>query len=177
MSPKRLNLADLGAGMPGLTPASGAVMAESAAVCLEDRFHRSGVVLRFLGIHSGERELVWPSVDEQQRRTYRDMHEATERGAYGLAILTMKEVTGLVVLERSRKGPGFDYWLGEVDDDKLFSNKVRLEVSGILNGSSADIAARARQKLNQIRPSDHLAPGFVVIVEFSQPISHVEARR
>jgi len=37
------------------------------------------------------------------------------------------------VIERSRKGTGFDYWLGSADEvgELPFQNKVRLEVSGI----------------------------------------------
>jgi len=80
-----------------------------------------------------------------------------------------------VVVERSKKGPGFDYWLGDGDDDLLFSGKARLEVSGILSGSANKISARFRQKKQQIKPSDHLAPAYVAVVEFGNPTAHVEA--
>lgn len=58
-----------------------------------------------------------------------------------------KELTSLVVVERSKKGPGFDYWLGQSDDDDLFANKARLEVSGILAGNDSDIKGRTMQKV------------------------------
>jgi hypothetical protein len=124
---KRINFASLGQGMPGLTPANGTTLAEAAAVCLEDRDHRTGVQLRLAGMKKDTFMLEWSAVDEQQKRCYKDMQEATERGACGVAILMVKELTGHVVVERSRKGPGFDYWLGE-DDDLLFTGKARLEV-------------------------------------------------
>jgi hypothetical protein len=66
-------------------------------------------------------------------------------------------------VERSAKGLGFDYWLGnegeDDDSDELFARKARLEVSGIFSGSRSQVQARVRQKREQVRPSDHLAPG------------------
>lgn len=162
--------------MPGLTPAAGNVLGESAAVCLEHNHHRSGATLEIGPGTSRSYRLDWPTVDDRQRRCYNDLQEATERGAYGIAILVCKEITGLVVVERSRKGTGFDYWLGKQDDDNMFSNKARLEVSGILAGTPADIRARLKQKKRQIGPTDNLAPGYVAIVEFGQPAAHLEKK-
>jgi hypothetical protein len=80
----------------------------------------------------------------------------------------------MVVVERSVKGLGFDYWLGDKDDDELFAGKARLEVSGILSGSRSQAQARVRQKREQMKPSDRLAPGYVAVVEFGTPIACVE---
>jgi hypothetical protein len=118
--------------------------------------------------------MEWPSVDDQARRCYNDFQEATERGAYGIAILIVYDLTGMVVVERSKKGPGFDYWLGHEDDDLLFAGKARLEVSGILSGSRSQVQAWVRQKKDQVKPSYHLAPGYVAVVEFGTPIACVE---
>jgi hypothetical protein len=121
--------------------------------------------------------MEWPAVDDQARRSHNDLQEATERGAYGIAILIVCDRTGMIVVERSAKGLGFDYWLGdegEEDDDELFAKKVRLEVSGILSGSRSQAQARVRQKREQVKPSDHLAPGYVAVVEFGTPIACVE---
>jgi hypothetical protein len=177
MGYKTIDLASLGLGngMPGLTTACGTMLAESAAVCLENRDHQSGVQLHVSGMKTDVFGLQWPEVDEQQRRCYADLQEATERGAYGVAILVVKELTGKLVVERSMKGPGFDYWIGDGDDDLLFSGKARLEVSGILAGTRGQIAGRARQKKDQIKSSAHLAPGYIAVIEFGSPIAHVEA--
>jgi hypothetical protein len=130
-------------------------------------FHLTGVkVEQFL--------MEWPPVDDQARRCHNDLQEATERGAYGIAMLIVCDLTGMVVVERSKKGPGFDYWLGDDDDDLLFAGKARLEVSGVLLGSRPQIQARVRQKKEQIKPSDHLAPGYVAVVEFGTPVVCVE---
>ncbi len=82
--------------------------------------------------------------------------------------------TGQVVVERSRKGTGFDYWFGERDDDDLFQNKIRFECSGILNGDEAVISARVRQKLDQVSASRVTkTPAYVSVVEFSEPRARV----
>jgi hypothetical protein len=169
------NLTALAEGtMPWLSSACGAQLAEAAAVCLENREHKSGVTFRLTGMKVHQFLMEWPIVDDQARRSHRDLQEATERGAYGIAILIVCDLTGMVVVERSKKGPGFDYWLGDDDDAELFVGKARLEVSGILVGSNAVVQRRVRQKKEQIKPSDHLAPGYVAVVEFGTPIACVE---
>jgi len=161
--------------MPGLTSACGTMLAQSAAVCLEERDHKNGVQLQVEGMKSDAFQLEWPAVNGQQERTYNDLQEATENGACCIAILLLRELTGKVVIERSRKGLGFDYWLGDGDDDQLFSGKARLEVSGILSGTAGQITSRVKQKRDQIKPSAHLAPGYVAVVEFGNPFAQVEA--
>src|ERR1035438_522994 len=47
----------------------------------------------------------------------------------------------MVVVLRSRKGTGFDYWLGK-GGDAAFAAKARLEVSGILDGGEYEEALR-----------------------------------
>jgi hypothetical protein len=171
---KFIDLSSLADGMPGLTEACGKSLAEAAAVCLQDRDHKPGVSLMLTGLKNQAHALIWGAVTDQQRRCYNDLYEATELGASGVAILVVKELTGLVVVERSKKGPGFDYWLGDSDDDELFAGKARLEVSGILSGSKSAIGSRIKQKNEQIRRSAKLAPGYVAIVEFSKPTAHLE---
>jgi hypothetical protein len=156
--------------MPGLNRTCGTLLAEAAAVCLENREHRTGVTLHLTGVQARQLPMDWPAVNDQARRSHNDLTEATERGACGIAILVVCDLTGMVVVERSKKGPGFDYWLGEEDDDELFQRKARLEASGLLAGSRSQLQARVRQKREQVRPSDHLAPGYVAVVEFGTPI-------
>ncbi len=94
-----------------------------------------------------------------------------------MAILMIKEATGQVVIERSKKGMGFDYWISDSDNDLdalPFEGAARLEVSGILQGTKGQIDSRMKQKKNQIKPTDHLAPGFVAVVEFGSPVACVE---
>ena len=107
------DLSGLGAGAPGMTTACGTCLAEAAAVCLESQFHSPGVSLRIRGSFNNAYRLVWATPTIQQRRTYADPLYATEHGACGVAILITQKLTGKVVVERSRRGTGFDYWLGD----------------------------------------------------------------
>jgi hypothetical protein len=176
--PRKIHLSALSEGMPGLTRACGTVLAEAAAVCLEDRKHQAGVGLHLTGMGTGQFPIEWNTVDDQCRASHNDLQEATERGACGVAILVVCDLTGKVVVERSKKGPGFDYWLGDddsEDDNLLFAGKGRLEISGILEGSRSTVQSRVREKKEQIKPSSSLGPGYVAVVEFSAPLVCVEA--
>jgi hypothetical protein len=110
----------------------------------------------------------------QMQSSWADIQEATEYGAAGLAILLVCPLVGLTVVQRSAKGTGVDYWLGEQEDDYPFTNKARLEVSGILSGTASDRARRMREKQLQTASSHHSqVPAYIVIVEFSEPIVEI----
>ena len=114
----------------------------------------------------------WMSPHEDAARSWSDHPVAVEFGAYGVAFLLIRELTEFTVIERARKGHGFDYWLGH--DDELFQRKARLEVSGMSSGSDQDIHARTKEKLNQTKPSDESGlAAYIVVVEFRHPISMV----
>jgi len=84
------------------------------------------------------------------------------------------EISDLTVVERSKKGAGFDYWLGEKNDGgPLFQGKARLEVSGIRTGSESAVESRVKQKLRQTQPSDGTLPAIIIVVEFGSPQSVV----
>jgi hypothetical protein len=87
----RLNLAALAEGtMPGLNRTCGTLLAEAAAVCLENREHRTGVTLHLTGAQARQFPMDWPAVDDQARRSHNDLQEATERGACAIAILVFR---------------------------------------------------------------------------------------
>lgn len=164
-----IDLAQLGEGMPGLTPALGGVQAEAASVCLERTGHGTIASLSVAGVWSAKFELAIVEVNNSVRRAYLDLQEATEWGATGVAILLARMLTGDVVVARSWIGTGFDYWLGR-DINGLFQRTFLLEVSGILSGSTRDVRSRLLEKQTRIAQSKygHL-PAIVVIVEFSSP--------
>ncbi len=175
--PVILALERLGGGMPGISGAYGNSMAEAAAVCLHEQGHRSGVEMAVTGSYEGRFRLTWEPVTEQMIRTWADREFATETGAYGIAALIIEALTELTVIERSRKGTGFDYWLGpRASAVPLFQEKARLEVSGIRTGNAAYIRTRVRKKIKQTRVSDGAIPAFVIVVEFSGPRSEVVQR-
>ncbi|MBA4390130.1 MAG: hypothetical protein C0399_04245 [Syntrophus sp. (in: bacteria)] len=171
-----LDLGDLANGLPAISPAFGRYLAEAGAVCLESQGHVKGKEISVQGIHSIEYFLHWPDVTDQMERCLHDPEVATEHGAVGIAVLLMKRLIGFTVIQRSRKGTGFDYWLGD-ETDMPFQNKARLEVSGIRNGNQKVLKARVREKLTQTEVSDETRlPAYVVVVEFGQPLAEVRQR-
>jgi hypothetical protein len=166
---KVLKLDRLREGMPSIPPEFGACLAQAASVCLEEQGHSIGVEFKVTGDFEENYKLHWEEPTDQIRRCWNDHEVATEHGAYGMAFLLVRKLTEFTVIERSRKGTGFDYWLGT--EEQLFKNKARLEVSGIRRGDERAIKARVKKKINQTKPSDGSLPAFIIIVEFSKPVS------
>ncbi len=177
-APAVLDLHWLDAGTPGITPAWGAYLRQAASVCLEEQNHPPGVEMPVEGALKGRYAVSWRDVTAQVRRCLGDPEVATEHGAYGIAALVVASLTGLTVIERSRKGTGFDFWLGpRTAKSGLFQRRTRLEVSGIRDNSDGVVEGRVKQKLEQTRQSDGLGlPALVVVVEFGTPLSRVAKR-
>ena len=161
--------------MPGISPGFGSSLAEAGAVCFDNQKHQEGVAITISGDFQGEYPVFWQTIDDQMRRCWNDAEEATEHGAYGVAILLIVTLTEYTVIQRSSKTTGFDYWLGKKDDDGLpFIKEARLEVSGIRNGAESTVNSRVNQKLLQVSPTDETKlPAYIVVVEFSKPQSKV----
>ena len=175
MPDEDMKLQSLAGGRPGITPAWGEGLVEAAAVCLEDQQHASGIELRVRGDWAGTCRVYWPEIDEQVLRCWNDATYTTEHGAYGIAILIAESVTGLTVIERSDKGTHVDFWLGVDDDDQPpFLNQARLEVSGIRRGGDSAIATRMKEKVTRLEGTDSPLPTYVIVVEFSSPVSEVQ---
>lgn len=163
-------------GMPALDVATGRMYSDAAAVCLEDRDHAIGVHLSVAGVKRRKYCLNWAATTDQIRRSHNDVQDATRDGAYAVALMVARDVTGLLAIEQSRKGTGFDYWLGR-DEATLFQDKARLEVSGILNGDESQVKGRLQVKRKQLGRSDATRiPGYACVVEFSQPQAHLVKR-
>jgi hypothetical protein len=175
-----LNLHQLAEGIPALTRSLGEVHAECAAVCLEHQGHQESVELHVRGVKDVRFELSRPTVTDQMRRAHFDLQRATEYGACGVALLLAREVTGLTAIEQSRKGTGFDYWIGAADQPPstlVFQKSARLEISGLLSATEKQFAGRIRQKLRQSEPSDKTGlPAFAIVIDFGRPQAEVAER-
>ena len=169
-----LDLKELGHGLPAITPYFGMALAEAAGVCLESRNHVQGVQLHIRGYCSNSHRLAWPRVTEQTRRCWNDQEVATEHGAVGIGVLLAQKEIGYTVIQRSRKGTGFDYWMGEKSIP--FQNKAKLEISGIRHGNDQAVKARIQQKLIQTDRSYGSLPTYVVVVEFGRPLAEVQKK-
>lgn len=173
-----LNLNDLSAGnIPAITPAMGAALAEAGAVCLESQGHGPGVRLTVRGYRDGGYTLDWQPVSSQARDlAYNEAERATEVGALGIAVLVAQAETGYAVMEPSRRGTGFDYWLGETSDNGIVYT-AGLEVSGVRRGDETVIRARVREKLRQANRREREHPDlaiYVIVVEFGRPLAEVQ---
>ncbi|GAB5399530.1 MAG: hypothetical protein Aureis2KO_11150 [Aureisphaera sp.] len=152
-----------------LTSAAGLNFAHAASVCLESCGHSVTSQIADTGHFGNTYNISRFEVNDQMKRTHNDEQVATEEGAYGVAFMVASKEMEVKAIEKSRKKTGIDYWLG-TEDNFLFQNKVRLEVSGLRNGSDSQFESRYNTKMIQSEKSDHtLLPALIVIVEFGQP--------
>jgi hypothetical protein len=176
MNPSRvLQLSKLAQGLPGVSPAAGAALMEAALVCLTSQEHQSGVELTVGGDFAATCRVEWATdISEQVRRTWADMEEATEAAACGIAFMLMLELTDYTVVERSRRGTGFDYWLDD-KDSRFLRHSARLEVSGIMRAvRESDIEYRLSQKVRQVEAAHYdRLPAYIIVVEFSRPAARI----
>lgn len=174
-----LNLTELGHGLiPAITSNLGNMLAEAAAVCLESQGHNPGVLLLVRNSNTNNYTVTWhPATSQARDRAWNDEGYATEHGAVGIAVLLAKREVGYDVVEQSRKGTGFDYWLGGNSGAPVFQNKARLEISGIRRGDDRAVRARVGEKLRQTDQSAYLSiPAYVIVVEFGRPLAEVQER-
>ncbi|CAG2535056.1 hypothetical protein MAR621_00170 [Maribacter dokdonensis] len=168
-----INLDSLGDGIMGLTQEFGNFLLQACAVCLDNQNHSTGVQMNLL-TSSGSKSvnLNWNTVvNSQVKRNWSDLQEATEYGATALAIKLAESESTSSCIERSSKGTGFDYWLGDEDDLGIFQRKERMEISGILkeNGTNT-IERRVKVKSNQTKTSSSSGlNAHICVVEFSNP--------
>ena len=158
-------------GMPGITPIEGANLYENAIVLLHKSGHVSPTKFKVTHTISEDFSLEWNDVfNEQMNRTYQDEQSATERAAVCISALLTVQLTDYTIIERSRKGTGFDYFLGS-KADKFFIPQARLEVSGIAKETEQNLlTTRYRQKVEQTNISDQSSmPAYISVVEFKTP--------
>lgn len=169
-----LDLNRLDRGLPGITPSWGGLLSEASATCLVSQNHPLGVEMEVLGLQKAQFKVYWKNqIQSQELASWNDEQELTEYGACGIAIMLVLELTGYTVIQRAKKGTGIDYWLGYKESNRPFENSARLEVSGILKGDAKEVKGRVKKKIKQTESSDGLLPAFIVIVEFSKPLSHL----
>ena len=168
---EELALSDITKGLPGVSTIEGTNLFENCIVALHKCNHPSPVTLSVDGMTRHDYTLNWDdNYNDQLARTYADEQSMTERAAIAISILLALKQTSYTVIERSRKGTGFDYMLGE-KDDPFFNPKARLEISGILRESPQNsVNSRYQQKEKQTSISDDMQlPAYISIVEFNTP--------
>ena len=168
---QKLSLEIIKEGMPGITPVIGNYLYENCLVSLNMSAHTSGTNLYVDGLCAKTYQLYWDGqITDQMTRSYTDDIETTEQGAVCISLLMAKQLTDYTVIERSWRGTGIDYWLGD-ESDPLMQRVARLEISGIkVESETNTVSARYQQKIKQTELSDSTnLPAYISIVEFSNP--------
>ncbi|MCB0221004.1 MAG: hypothetical protein KDH09_15005 [Chrysiogenetes bacterium] len=169
-----IDLVALSAGFSGFSQGVATNAAEAASVCLEAVGHANPCRFKVAGYVSKQVSVHRLDLDHSIRRAHADMQEATEDGATAIAIGAVREFTAHTGVERSYKGTGFDYWLGDESDTALFDRKGKLEISGTLRGDLAEIQKRVQQKKSQVKKGNiRNTPGWVVVVGFALQEAHM----
>ncbi|MBR4273786.1 MAG: hypothetical protein IKQ30_13235 [Bacteroidales bacterium] len=167
----KLELSDILKGLPGISSVEGANLHENCVVELHRHNHSSPTTLQLSGKRDVDVSLVWTdSFDDVLDRTYADRQCSIERSAVCISVLLALKLTDYTVIERSRKGTGFDYMLG-YKDDFFYTPKARLEISGISEEKRSNtLKARFEQKSRQTDISDSSnMPAYISIVELKTP--------
>jgi hypothetical protein len=174
--PTSLALEDLASNFPHIPPECGIALVQSPVLCLEGQGHASGVLLNVLGSCTTTFRLGWSmDVTEAMRRYWNDPEETVEQGAQAVSLVLLRSWAGLTVLERSRRGTGFDWWLAPADN--LFQATARLEVSGMMRGSTRRLNGRLKARVTQTERSDPSGlTAYVAVVEFGAPRAKVVRR-
>lgn len=173
-----INVTSIKSGLPGITPVAASQLYEAYEVCMHTSGHSEKVKLMLSGMNNDSIDLLWvDEYNDQKERAYADMQYTVEHGAICLSVMLSTVLTPYTIIERSRKGTGFDYWLGD-KNSVLFQKKARLEVSGILKGDDSVLNRRYAAKVEQTQKSDGLKlPAYISVIEFSVPQAKFNIRR
>lgn len=165
----------LRSGKLGISAIYGSFLAEAASHCLQFHQHENPILLSITGDLTLAGMFAWCDAVELGEATWADLHEATEYGAYGVGIVVALRLTEKSRVERSVRGTGVDYWIGDgASHDGPFQCTARLEISGILNGDETKIAGRLRGKLSQSQRSNSTRlPAYIAVIDFARPEARV----
>jgi len=178
---RQLDLEQLfGGDLPGITEALAEACYEAIMICFEHHNHKAPTECNLNDLEGAQTwlKIVWArQIDDKTRRAWGDARNAIEDAAVGFAHLIMPMFTEYTIIERSRIGTGFDYWLGYKEEvsNFTFQRRARLEVSGTLKQDRpSKIVRRVKEKIEQMKQSDSLGlPAYVVVVEFGRPIVYL----
>ena len=163
-----LPIHDMASRHPGLTTGIASSLNEAARVCLS-RHHDSptGVDIH----HGGDESTVsvdWQPPTTGEQRAFADSTRTTELGAEACALAAVELTTGLIAVERSRRGTGADYLVGDSEPDTDDAeNLTRLEIAGRDSISPASLERLLDDKTRQVVEGHDDRPGFAAVVGFN----------
>jgi hypothetical protein len=109
-------------------------------------------------------------ISEKAKKCW-EIEQATEKAAECIALIICSKLTKYHVIRRSRRKTGFDYWIGD-EEEGLFQDRARLEISGIFKGTTKLVEKRFKEKSIQTHQSDDMGlPAYISVTEFSKPMT------
>lgn len=119
--------------------------------------------------------LDWNTPDERQLAAWANATEATEAGTVGLVLLALEACTGLVAVRRAETRTGADYYVGPPGTGREdLEHCLRLEISGVDQGSSSTIYRRLAEKIEQAIRGESNLPALVGVVGFKMRLVVLE---
>lgn len=167
-----MDLEKLKNGVMGLSPTICTHFMHACAECLDHHGHADEISFSKTNDPETSYNLMWSKNPEEVKRGLKDMQEVTEWGATAIALLMAEQESECSIAERSAKGTGIDWWLGEDDDDYgIFQKKARLEISGILaENKNNTIEKRVKEKIAQTKVSNNTGlKAHISITDFKSP--------
>jgi hypothetical protein len=168
MTTKSLGFSDLCKRHVGLSDAVSASYSEAACVCL-DRHHAPPAQFQLLDNQNADiANAQWVGTDQRTRNAWANDDDATEAGAYGLALAAVELMRGLVAVRRAETRTGADYYLARPNETlEDLEASLRLEVSGTDKGTASVIQGRLRQKIEQAQKGKSNLPAIASVVGFA----------
>ncbi len=163
---------------PGVSPGQALMCYEVSCVCLS-RYHSPPVSVDVQSNRndvstSTSYSVEWSPPTPKMSASYAYESTATEFGAYCLVLAAVENEWGLVALRRAETGTGADYYLipianaAQLQVQELdFETALRLEVSGLGNGTNTMLEARLNTKIQQAVNGNSNLPALVGVVGFS----------
>lgn len=163
-----LKFHDLSTRHFGLTDAVSESYTEAAYVCLA-RHHTPEVRFQINDNSKISNAIVaWPPVNVRAKAAWNNNTDATEAGAYAVALAAVEHSRGLVAISRAETATGADYYVDEastpVDD---LETSFRLEISGVDAGNQADVERRLVNKVKQAQAGNSNLPAIACVVGFA----------
>ena len=114
---RKLYIDKLKGKIAGISTTYGAFLSEAMIVCLTTAGHKSSVRLKVEGDFEAEFQLEWQQIiGAAELSSWRDLKEATEYAAMGLAILLLSTLTPYDVFQRNEQGEDADFTMQKLSD-------------------------------------------------------------
>lgn len=117
--------------------------------------------------------LAFPQPSSVAHGSHANRPEATELGAYAVALSVVEDRYGLYAVRRAPALSGSDIIVSRDPSDALLEYAWRLEVSGTL-GDQYDVRDRFKVKCNQVLAGDSELDSIVCIVGFKARLVMLE---